>query len=48
MSDRWHGELEGQARRGLVEVHLVFMVVVLLLEHGLAVLCDESIHLERL
>jgi hypothetical protein len=48
LSDRWHGELEGQAGNLLVEIHLVILGVVLLLEHRLAVLCDEGIHLEML
>ena len=48
MGDRRHGEPEGQGRMRVVEVYLVILVVVLLLEHGLAVLCDEGIHLEML
>ena len=48
LSDRWHGKLEGQARGRLVQFHLVILGVVLLLEHRLAVLCDEGIHLEML
>lgn len=46
MCNRRHGKLEGQAWCWLVELHLVFFRIVLLLEHRSAVLGDESIHLE--
>lgn len=46
LCNRRHGKLEGQAWCWLVELHLVFFRIVLLLEHRSAVLGDESIHLE--
>ena len=46
MSYRRHSELERQAWCWLIEFHLVLLRVVLLLEHRLAVLCDEGIHLD--
>jgi hypothetical protein len=41
-----HCEPKGHARCWIVEIHLVFFMIVLLLKHRPAVLCDECIHLE--